>query len=211
MATLVLDDDSQADAVAAVVHRADPRAELVLPAFVAREGMDDLLAEIRRFGLFALLGIALVAALVYRSPRRVLAACLPCGLGVLWTAAALVLTGTAWNAVSAAAMVLLVGLSLDYGVFQLDAVERGNAGPAGRGMLLNGLANMAGFGTLVLSRSPGLFGLGLAVLVGLGTSLLVTFSLVPALALGQPLLPPAFTRWLRPTSPGAPPPPGPSA
>jgi hypothetical protein len=52
----------------------------------------------------------------------------------------------------------------------------------GRAMLMTSLTTMIGFGSLMLYLMRGMASLGLVLFVGVGTCLVVTFTLLPALA-----------------------------
>ncbi|MBW1881761.1 MAG: hypothetical protein JRJ84_25665, partial [Deltaproteobacteria bacterium] len=197
MISLVVGDETLVEPIEAVVSQVAPHAEIVLPARLATRGMEELLAEIRRMGLLSVVGVLLLLLLRYRDPRRVVAALVPCGAALAWAFGAMALLGVSWNAVSIAALVLILGLGLDYGVFVLEGTLRRDRGISRRAVLLSALTTIAGFGILGVTRSPALFGVGLAVLVGLGAAAAAALVVVPPLAASQPLLPTGVARWTR--------------
>ncbi len=192
MLGLVLADDSLTEAVEATVRATWPDASFVMPGRFATQGVEDIVQELTRLGALALAGVALVLALVYRDPRRVLAAMTPCLVAAAWAMGAMALSGTPWNAVSACGMILILGLGLDYGVFMVGSRDRGHTGYA---VLMSAATTAVGFGILVITRSPALFGVGLAVLVGIAGALTTALSLTPALAAGEPLVSERASRW----------------
>lgn len=192
---LGLSDEEAAERVEALVGRVDPDALLLLPSRLSAQGVQQMLAELLRLGGISLLGIGLMLALRFRRARAVVAAALPALMGMVLAAAALVVVGQPWNAVSIAGLVLVLGLGLDHGVFmvELQAEERG----PGRAILLSAATTAAGFAPLALTDVPALSGLGLVVLVGVSASALAALVLSRPLVRGQPLLGDGLRRWLR--------------
>ena len=93
-----------------------------------------------------------------------------------------------WNAVSVSSLVIVLGLGLDYGVFVLEGSTRDDRGAAAYAVTLSALTTAAGFGVLLMARSPALYTVGLAVLVGMGAALACALVLVPPLARREALL-----------------------
>ena len=194
MLSVVLADDSLTEAVEATVRATWPDASFVMPGRFATQGVEDIVRELVRLGGLALLGVALVLAVRYRDPRKVVAAMTPCLVAAAWALGAMALSGTPWNAVSACGMVLILGLGLDYGVFMVESRTRDHTGYA---VLMSAATTAVGFGILVVTRSPALFGVGLAVLVGVIGALATALTLSPSLATGEPLVGPRLGRWSR--------------
>ena len=195
MISVVTADDGLLEPVAAALQSVAPAAELVVPSSFARAGIQDILTELRRLGGLAAGWVLLVLALRYRRPRMVLAAFVPCGAALVLAVAAFALLEVPWNAVSAASMVLILGLGLDYGVFMAEGERRGASAHTGYAVLLSALTTLTGFGILVVARSPALFGVGLAVLVGMSAAALIALALVPPIVRGERLVPARLQRW----------------
>ncbi len=196
MVSLVAGEDSLLQGVEAAVAAAAPQAELVIPSQFAARGVEEILSELQRLGGLAAAWVLLLLALRYRQPRLVLAAFVPCVAALALTGGAFALAGIPWNTVSAASMVLILGLGLDYGVFMLEGERRGASVHTGYAVLLSALTTIAGFGILCVARSPALFGVGLAVLLGLCGACATSLALVPALVRGERLLPRRLARVL---------------
>ncbi len=196
MISLVTDDDSLLDPVRATLSAAAPDAELVVPSSFAKDGIREILRELTRLGGLALAWVLVLLGLRYRRPRMVLAALVPCGAALVLAVAAFALIGVPWNAVSAASMVLILGLGLDYGVFMAEGERRGAGDHTGYAVTLSALTTLTGFGILVVARSPALFGVGLAVLVGMSAAAACALAVVPTVVRGDPLLPPRVGRWI---------------
>jgi isopenicillin-N N-acyltransferase-like protein len=196
MISVVTADDSLLEPVAAAVQAAAPGAELVVPSGFARAGIHEIQAELRRLGGLAAGWVLLLLALRYRRPRMVVAAFVPCAAALVLALGSFALLGVPWNAVSMASMVLILGLGLDYGVFMAEGERRGAVAHTGYAVLLSALTTLTGFGILVVARSPALFGVGLAVLVGMSTAAITALALVPAIVRGDRLLPRWMVRWV---------------
>jgi predicted RND superfamily exporter protein len=93
--------------------------------------------------------------------------------------------GMAWNLASLAAIPLLLGTGLDYGIHLLLALERnGNAiaytrATTGRAVFFSGMTTVIGFASLCFAGNRGIASLGLACCVGTGWILLIVLWLVP--------------------------------
>ena len=195
MISVVSADDSLLEPVAAALQAAAPGAELVVPSSFARAGIQEILSELKRLGGLAAGWVLLMLAIRYRQPRMVVAAFVPCAAALVLAVGAFAMLQVPWNAVSAASMVLILGLGLDYGVFMAEGERRGASAHTGYAVLLSALTTLTGFGILVVARSPALFGVGLAVLVGMSTAAIIALGLVPAIVRGERLLPVWMHRW----------------
>jgi isopenicillin-N N-acyltransferase-like protein len=196
MLSVVTADDSLLEPVQAALSAAAPGAQLVVPSSFAEDGIEEIWRELRRLGGLAAAWILLLLALRYRRPRMVVAAFVPCGAALVLAAGTFALLGVPWNAVSMASMVLILGLGLDYGVFMAEGERRGASAHTGYAVLLSALTTLTGFGILVVARSPALFGVGLAVLVGMSTAAITALALVPAVVRGEDILPAWLRRWI---------------
>ena len=96
--------------------------------------------------------------------------------------AIMVLTGIRLNFFNMAACVLVIGLSIDYGVFMVRRQ------PAHRitdlAVMVSALTTIGGFGALALARHPAMFSLGITVILGIVPAMLCALIVVPALASG---------------------------
>lgn len=124
--------------------------------------------------LIGLLAVLLLVALRHRAVRPTLSAYLPAVLGAAGTAGILSLCGLALNMLSLVALLMVVGMGVDYGVFlaehRADAKARAATLLA---VVLAGTSTMLGFGLLALSSQPPLFHIGLTSAVGVLLCLLL--------------------------------------
>jgi len=186
MLSLVFDDDVTAAAAERAVLEVAPEARLLVPAQLAREGVEEIQQELVRLGGLAATGILALLALRYRRPRRALAAALPCLTAVAWTFGTMALTGVPWNAVSVSAMVLILGLGLDYGVFMVESADRRHGDTTRHAVVLSALTTLAGFGSLVTADTPVLSTVGLATLSGVaGAAVAALWWVLPVVRLGD--------------------------
>lgn len=148
--------------------------------------------------LAAGLGVGAVVVLLliwmeFRALRPTLYALVPTVLGLVWGLGALGWAGVVLDLFSAFAVLMFLGIGVDYGIHLVhptlrahDAVSPETAiamvGPA---MLLAGLTTLVGFGTLIRSEYVPLYSLGMASVATIGMSLLAALFTLPALLVGQ--------------------------
>ena len=140
------------------------------------------------YGTFA--AVALVAALAIIMLRRPLDAFLaltPLALGTLWTIGAMHAVGLPFNLANVWGLPLIVGAAAEYGLnVVLRHRESGDHGavlPASTALavLMNGLTTLAGFGSLLVGRHQGIWGLGLLLSIGAVAGLVASLLILPAL------------------------------
>lgn len=125
-----------------------------------------------------LVGLLCVLCLVagrYRSLRMTVAAFLPAVLAAGVTVAVLALLGVAVNLLVLTALLMVLSMGVDYGVFLVEAVTRRPQGlPATLlSVLVACLSTVLGFGLLGLSDHPALVVIGSTAAVGVTASLLL--------------------------------------
>ena len=109
-------------------------------------------------------------------------------LGTLWTIGFMPVLGLSFNLANVWGLPLIIGASAEYG---LNVVLRYRERTVAGGVLfprsgilavvLNGLTNMAGFGSLMVARHQGIFGLGLFLTIGSAAALASSLLLLPTL------------------------------
>lgn len=145
--------------------------------------------DLRRLGAIALLLVGVVVVASFRGDLRAsLLAFVPVALGTVWTYGAWGLAGKSLDLFSLAVTPILLGLGVDHGLHVLHRVRtvpREGIGGAvigsGRAMALSTLTTCVGFGSLLLSRVPGLRDGGLLVASGLFAALAATLVALPAI------------------------------
>jgi predicted exporter len=143
---------------------------------------ESVRSEVLRLVVLSLLGIALVLLLRYRRIRPALVAMVPVVAACVITAGVFALAGKPVNAIAALAFTLILGVGLDYGIFMVDALERGPGSDRTAGaVLVSGLTTLVSFGVLWTCRNPVLESTGLVVLTGVVASLAAALLVVPAI------------------------------
>jgi len=139
----------------------------------------------------SLIGLGAVLALValrHRAVRPTLTAFTPALLAALGTVAIISLAGIELNVLSLVALLMVVSMGVDYGVFLSEAKPGSAALEATHlAVFVAGTSTLLGFGLLAFSDQPPLFSIGLTA--GIGVSL--CFILAPTL---NALLAPASDR-----------------
>jgi predicted exporter len=134
-------------------------------------------------GLGVLAVVALVA-LRYRRPKLIALAVAPALLGAAATIGTLALGGVQPTMLSLVALLMVVSMGVDYGIFLAeDEAHPGARSATQLGVVVDGLTTILGFGLLAISSQPALFGIGATAGVG------VTWCLVLALACGALVAP----------------------
>jgi hypothetical protein len=96
--------------------------------------------------------------------------------------------GLSFNLANVWGLPLIIGASAEYGLnvmlrYREATVTGGEPFPRSGmvAVLLNGLTTMAGFGSLMVARHQGIFGLGLLLTIGTAAALASSLVLLPAL------------------------------
>ena len=124
-----------------------------------------------------LLGLGVVLLLLaarYRRPRLVIAALAPSLLAAATTLSVLTLLGMPLSVLTVTALLMVVCMGVDYGVFLTETVTAEvTFGPTMAALVVAAVSTLAGFGLLALSDHPSLQSLGLTAAVGVATSVLL--------------------------------------
>ena len=117
--------------------------------------------------LFGLGAVLLVVAARHRAPRPTLIAYVPAVLGAAGTASVLTLLGLELNMLSLVALLMVVSMGVDYGVFLAEHREDPEQRDATLlAVTLAAASTMLGFGLLSLSAQPPLFHIGMTSAIG---------------------------------------------
>lgn len=159
----VKDPDALARAISAIpgAKLIDQRSQLKAAYLAYQERTLQLLLA----GAGAVL---LLLALRYRDLRKTLAAFLPSVLGAVVTVAVLSLLGHGIDLVALAALLMVISMGVDYGVFLVDASEsEAERAIALLSVFMAATTTVLGFGLLALSQHPMLRVIGLTAWVGM--------------------------------------------
>jgi predicted exporter len=128
--------------------------------------------EVLRMVGVGLLAVVALLAWRYRRPRVVLAAFLPALLAAASTLAALSLLGQTLHLLHVTALLLVLSIGVDYGIFLAEGRRhRGGAAATLLSIALACLTTQLAFGLLALSSAPVLRALGLTIGIGVGFAL----------------------------------------
>ena len=125
-------------------------------------------AELVGLGLLGVLG---VVGWRYRRPRIVAAAFLPSVLAAATTLAIFGLAGVEVHLLHLTALLLVLSMGVDYGVFLAESSRAATAATL-VGLVVACISTFLGFGLLALSSNPAMQALGLTTGIGVGLSLL---------------------------------------
>jgi predicted exporter len=137
--------------------------------------ISNLFGEYRRRGTFSLVfAYALIFAVLLPKygPRGAALAVIPVGVAGIVVLATVALAGFPVNLFTLFGMVLLLGIGMDYSIFLAEAGEHREA--AFLALSLACFTTMLSFGLLMLSSTPALQSIGLVVLVGTPTALVLS-------------------------------------
>lgn len=119
------------------------------------------------------------AALAWRFGRRAWRALLPTALASGLTLAVLALLGQPLQLFNVLALLLILGMGVDYGIFMLEQPDRDAIRPF-LSVTLAAASTLLAFGLLALSATPALRAFGLTMLFGIGLSWLLTPMFLPS-------------------------------
>ena len=191
-----------------VFPKGNARDPALLRAFVSavrREapgatGMPLQIQESARMviGAFATAGwvaagaITLLLIAILRRPRDIAAVLAPLLLAGLLTLAVSVLVGMPLNFANVVTLPLLLGIGVAFDIYFVLRWRAGEPGflasPTARAVVFSALATGTAFGSLVLSKSPGMADMGKLLSLGLFMTLVCTLFFLPAF-LGAPAAP----------------------
>jgi hypothetical protein len=164
-------------------------------SILSRELKTRVYQDAKLATLIALLGVLLLLYLDFRSIRGVLLSLLPLGSGILWMFGLMDLFGMKLNLMNIFAVIMIIGIGVDYGVHMLHRFyEEGRYDAAlavkqtGKAVLMAALTTTFGFGTITYSDYPGLISMGVACILGVGACTIASLVLLPAVLIlwGKP-------------------------
>ena len=135
--------------------------------------------DFQRFLLMASVVVVLVLAAALRRPSQMVLCLLPPVTGLAVMLAVMGLLGMKVNMFNIAASVLVMGLSIDYGVFIVRRPPNRD-GAAEQAVATSALTTLCGFGALALARHPAMFSLGITVVLGIIPAMVCALLVIPA-------------------------------
>lgn len=137
---------------------------------------------------YAILLVVATTALTLRRPRETAIALLPLGLGLVWTLGLMYFFDLTLTLGNVFGLPLLLGAAAEFGSNIVLRFMEGqtHGGPlvarsTVMAVLVNGLTTIVGFGSLMIARHRGVFGLGLLLTLAMVTSLISALVVLPVL------------------------------
>jgi len=137
--------------------------------------------QMRIFIIFSLLVITILLIALYRDIAKSLIALSPALFAIITTLGFLSFLEAEINIISVFAMVLLLGIGLDYGIFMLDAVKDKIEKHTPPAVVIAGSTTLLSFGILIISKNKAISSIGLFILPGILFAMLYSLFLVPVL------------------------------
>ena len=150
--------------------------------------------------LYAFVVVGALTFWMLRRVRETLLSLLPLGIGLVWTIGLMWLFDLKFNLANVWGLPLIIGTSAEFGLnVVMNYMEgREHGGPlvsrsTVMAVLLNGLTTLVGFGSLMISRHQGIYGLGLLLTVGATCALVASLMVLPVVLrlLPRPAVQPA--------------------
>lgn len=139
------------------------------------------------FIIKAFILVVILLGFFFRDLKKMLVALIPVGTGLVFMFGIMGGLGTAFNPFNIIAVILIIGLGVDYGIFMVCKISENYAHDTDQAVLFSGLTTMAGFGALILARHPAMHSIGLTVILGIGAAIPSALFVIPALYKGETL------------------------
>jgi uncharacterized protein len=134
---------------------------------------------------YALIAIALLVLLHFRSLLAVVLALLPVAVGSLWLAGLMGAMNIPFNLANIMTLPLVIGIGVTNGIQVLNRyAEERTPGilsrSTGKAVLVSGLTAIAGFGSMILAQHRGIHSLGCVMSIGIATCMIAGLTFLPA-------------------------------
>jgi len=140
----------------------------------------------RQASVLALAAVAVCLLVAFRSLWRALLALATLGVGALWLLGLVVVAGAELNPANVVALPLLLGIGVDSAVHVIARARESGpdegllASSLGRALVYSTLTSVAGFGSLLVARHPGMRSMGLVISLGVLACLAAALLVPPA-------------------------------
>ncbi len=168
-----------------------PGATLTGMSVLARNTEQTIRQDLPRLILIAVILVAAYLALHFRNLSAAFLALIPTIFGLATLLAFMRISGQKLNMINLAALPLLIGIDVDYGIFLVHLARSRHAkttagsaalGPTTTAVILCALSMIVGFASLITTSVPAIRSLGIAMAVGVALCLVGTlFLLLPLL------------------------------
>jgi hypothetical protein len=141
----------------------------------------DLKSDIIKLSAIAALLVIMISALFFRRVRPVVAVLAPVTSSLAAMALFAALTGGELNIMHALMGIMVIGLSIDYGIFIARSCLTGVDHKTFLAVSICAVSTLSGFGVLGLAEHPALHALGVTVLIGIGAAWPTALFITPVL------------------------------
>lgn len=141
--------------------------------------------------LLSAVAVMVMVVIDFQALLPTILALLPLLFSLLWMVGMFNLMGMKFNIVNIAVTPMILGIGVDFGVYVLhryseEHPSEGETVPAvlahtGKAVLVSGLTVLAAFAALALARYQGLASLGVAAMLGIGSAVIISLTLLPAI------------------------------
>jgi uncharacterized protein len=168
------------------LRRVDP--EVTGTPIITHEAILLMERAYKQGTLYAIILVSGLTFLMLRRVKETLLALLPLSLGLVWTIGLMYVFDLKFNLGNVFGLPLIIGAAAEYGlvivVRFMEGRQHGGALVARStimGVLVSGLTTITGFGTLMMARHQGIYGLGLLLTLGSAASLIAALIVLPVL------------------------------
>jgi len=135
---------------------------------------------------YALVAIAILVFIHFRSPFSVALALVPVAIGFLWLGGLMGFFDVPLNPANIMTLPLVIGIGVTNGIHILNRFAEEQtpnilARSTGKAVLVSGLTTIAGFGSLILANHRGIKSLGCVMSTGVATCMIAGLTFLPAL------------------------------
>lgn len=145
-------------------------------------------ADGRRAALLTIVVLLLFLWFDFRSLKKALLAMIPLFFGVIWMVGIMGLIGMQLTLLNIMAIPLIIGIGIDDGVHLIHRYHHEGEGAiftvfssTGKAIIITSLTTMLAFGSLIFAVYRGFGSLGSALFLGVGTCLMASIFVLPAL------------------------------
>jgi hopanoid biosynthesis associated RND transporter like protein HpnN len=139
-------------------------------------------------GIYAMVAIIIFILLSFRNLRTTFFILLPTIVGSIWTVGIMELIGVRFNLANLVILPLIIGIGVVNGVHIVHRFREDSDGgttvlskSTGQAVVLSSLTTIIGFGSLMVADHQGVYSLGLVLSIGVGSCMLTSITLLPAL------------------------------
>lgn len=134
---------------------------------------------------YALIAIAIMTFIHFRTLSSVILALLPVAVGCIWMGGLMGLFRIPFNPANIMTLPLVIGIGVTNGIHILNRfAEEKHAGilskSTGKAVFVSGLTALAGFGSLMIAQHQGIRSLGQVMSIGIATCMIAALTFLPA-------------------------------